>query len=1280
MASDSDKGSNTEVRANVFVSYSRNDSDFVDRLEAALVERGFAPKIDRTEIYAFEDWWKRIEELIVKADTIVFVLSPDAVASEVCKKEVAFAASLKKRFAPVVCRAVDPALAPEELARLNFIYFDDEARTEESADKLAEALSTNIDWVRRHTELGDLARRWALAGRPGPKGLLLRPPTLEEAESWIGARPHGAPEPTETLQTFITESRRAETQRRKTLTLSLGLGLAIAVILSGLAFWQRSVAVENARIAEAQRVAAEDARNQASRREHEARSNQSSALGALSAIALADSNPTRAIKLALAAWPQRADDSPPRDNLMGTLASAVGRLRPQLVFRIPEGAKISRAHIMSNGARLATRSDDDKSVRLWNAESGAQIAILREGDETVGALAESETGARIATLPEGDGKPARLWDASTGARIANLGVEGATISSVNFSADGSRIVGVTSQGAARIWSAATGEPIARLSREGGFSEAELSPDGKFLAAVVDGAVELWAVDAGKKIATLPKLMSPTVTFQAGMLVTATYDGHVRLWNPRTGKLVKELFQGSWEEMVTGVEFAKGGKRLFSGARRDNDVYLWNAETGKQIAKLRHPDEVYHVQFSSDGQRLLVRIRDNRMFLWDGGTGRTIATLRHALDPEDASFSDDGKQIVSAAGKVVTLWDAATGTMVSELRFEGSVNRVSFAPGGQRLVVVSSDGAARLVDVAPIVAHKRQFSESDWENLTPEEVGSKSNRLLSISSSGKEASVQDLTTGKTILRLVSGHELGAAIFSPDETKILTTFNQGDDDGAGARASEQGGAVELWDANTGAKLRILPHDEKIIDARFSADGFRILSISPKDKAQVFEVDTGRLVATARYAAGVDHVSISRDGKHVLAANGKELRLWDVDANTFWAFIEEVPVVDVLFLPDGGRFVVATKNGVQIWDVASRSERALFAEGVDVKAIDFTTDGDRLLITAADKAFQWDLTSGAKINEFEGQYGWSQDGSVPAYSPDGRRVALARKIFDADSGDLIADLSTNGADEPNFTDTRSFFVRDGQGVLASGRVRTSNRQEIVVDAWSIERLPKGNLFEIACASLDDHSLRSIAEELALGVTEPICRSDPRRRAAGAVGPTPAASGGMRVMQAVAPVAAKDDASKPKPKPKPQLQLQLQLQSCLTPEELEPHIIGCGGNEAAAIAAQACLAIVARDGKSAMNMLTEAKASHDRQALDRAIAAADSRIAALERHVDEVASYSHVMVDNPGSHRRETSLECFNTAFDKIQKAINAMDHKITELKQARNGVLRAAKQRWK
>src|SRR5580658_1677349 len=255
MAAEATHAPDHKPKAKIFISYSRKDMSFADRFDAALKTRGFEPLIDREEIYAFEDWWKRIEALISRADTVVFVLSPDAVASDVALKEVAYAASLNKRFAPIVCQRVADDAIPEALRRLNFIFFDNAADFGASAERLAEALQTDIDWVRQHTEFGEAARRWSKAARPG--GLLLRSPALEDAERWIASRPRGAPEPTAETQQFVAASRRGTTRRRNILTGSLAAGLVVALALAGLAYWQRGIAVEQRQLAEQQRQRAE---------------------------------------------------------------------------------------------------------------------------------------------------------------------------------------------------------------------------------------------------------------------------------------------------------------------------------------------------------------------------------------------------------------------------------------------------------------------------------------------------------------------------------------------------------------------------------------------------------------------------------------------------------------------------------------------------------------------------------------------------------------------------------------------------------------------------------------------------------------------------------------------------------------------------------------------------------------------------------------------------------------------------------------------------------------
>jgi hypothetical protein len=194
-----------ETKTRVFISYSRKDMAFADKLEAALKSRNFEVLIDRQEIHAFEDWWKHIEALIGRADTVVFVLSPDSAKSEVALKEVTHAASLNKRVAPIVCRQAEDNAVPKALWRLNFIFFDEPERFEASADSLADALETDINWITQHTEYGEAERRWSSAGRPN--GLWLQSPTLDLAEYWIGSRPRNAPEPTEEIRSYVIASR-----------------------------------------------------------------------------------------------------------------------------------------------------------------------------------------------------------------------------------------------------------------------------------------------------------------------------------------------------------------------------------------------------------------------------------------------------------------------------------------------------------------------------------------------------------------------------------------------------------------------------------------------------------------------------------------------------------------------------------------------------------------------------------------------------------------------------------------------------------------------------------------------------------------------------------------------------------------------------------------------------------------------------------------------------------------------------------------------------------------
>jgi tetratricopeptide (TPR) repeat protein len=222
------------------VSYSREDIPFVDRLAKALEDREVKASIDRKDIYPTQDWQKRLHELIAQSDTIIFVLSPDAVISKHCIEEVDYAVSLNKRFVPIVCRPLSAKLVPGALGCLQFIFFDDPSRFDASVDQLTDALFVNLEWIGKHTEYVQAALRWDQSARSG--GRLLVRTSLNEALHWIATRPHDAPLPTPLIQDYIAASRRSRRFTQNMITAISIAGFAGALALAAWAVRERQVA------------------------------------------------------------------------------------------------------------------------------------------------------------------------------------------------------------------------------------------------------------------------------------------------------------------------------------------------------------------------------------------------------------------------------------------------------------------------------------------------------------------------------------------------------------------------------------------------------------------------------------------------------------------------------------------------------------------------------------------------------------------------------------------------------------------------------------------------------------------------------------------------------------------------------------------------------------------------------------------------------------------------------------------------------------------------------
>lgn len=142
--------------ADVFISYAREDTDFVRRVVDGFQALGRDVWIDFDDIPFGAEWWDEIVEGIEKSSVCVFVISPDSIASQVCSLEVAEMMQNNKKIVPIVARDPDETIIgnlPQVIQNLNWINFDLDDPFEAMFDSLVDAVDTDLDAAKSHTRL-----------------------------------------------------------------------------------------------------------------------------------------------------------------------------------------------------------------------------------------------------------------------------------------------------------------------------------------------------------------------------------------------------------------------------------------------------------------------------------------------------------------------------------------------------------------------------------------------------------------------------------------------------------------------------------------------------------------------------------------------------------------------------------------------------------------------------------------------------------------------------------------------------------------------------------------------------------------------------------------------------------------------------------------------------------------------------------------------------------------------------------------------------------------------
>ncbi|HEY9606778.1 MAG TPA: TIR domain-containing protein [Allocoleopsis sp.] len=213
----------------VFISYSRTDSDFARQLNDALQSQGKTTWFDQESIAPGSDFQQEIYRGIESADNFLFVISPSSVNSPYCADEVEYAASLNKRFVTVLHRTVSPKDLHPSLASVQWIDFKKHGGDfYANFSHLIRTLDIDREHVQVHTRLLTRAMEWERQGRDD--SFLLRGKDLEASQQWLERWINKEPAPTELQNEYILASRELPFRKPKLRTI-LWSSVAIAISL-----------------------------------------------------------------------------------------------------------------------------------------------------------------------------------------------------------------------------------------------------------------------------------------------------------------------------------------------------------------------------------------------------------------------------------------------------------------------------------------------------------------------------------------------------------------------------------------------------------------------------------------------------------------------------------------------------------------------------------------------------------------------------------------------------------------------------------------------------------------------------------------------------------------------------------------------------------------------------------------------------------------------------------------------------------------------------------------
>lgn len=554
---------------------------------------------------------------------------------------------------------------------------------------------------------------------------------------------------------------------------------------------------------------------------------------------------------------------------------------------------------------------ESAEVKVWDLTHNRQLHAFSVPAKTVFLIAFSPDGKQFAAgyhfHPSGiTDSECKIWDTTTGQERMTFkipsreltgrtpGVSAAGLAytpnvtirkteTIDFSADGKRILSVAANGSATEWDTANGQSIRTLQQ-----------------SVTRVAMCVFSRDRTR-------------------FAIATSNGIVKVCDANSSDAICSVSLPA----AASVSLNSNGTRMATVANQE--ISIWDVANSQKLFTLRgYSGTLNSIDFSPNGKRLATVSSDGSLKIWDTTREQESLMLRNRSQKDSGVASNPvtKQQVIPGRQQPVTVFDAITGDETVLVRQSiGKAQRSAFDSVGNR---IASSGDGTEIQVRDVANGQLIRELKGHTGSITAMVFSRDGKKLASSSLDKTVRIWDSTAGK-IISIFRGHDsaVGSVAFSPDGAQV-------------ASVGTQEKMVRLWDAMSGKEIRNLQTDEPRLfftDLAFSPDGSRVAVGDTMRQLHFWDatIGTETLIQTG-HSTAVTSVAYSPDGKRLASASSdRTIKLWDT------ATLEETlmlkgtidQIVSVAFSSDGQRLAAANRDGTVIrwdakpWDAESRLE---------------------------------------------------------------------------------------------------------------------------------------------------------------------------------------------------------------------------------------------------------------------------------------------------------------------------------------------------------------------